>query len=412
VLRLFCAGSVVLTVIGLLTRLVCFYLLHLTQYPYGLYTLPHNGNGIDLMLFYVRFQRFHSPEFFSPAGGSVYAYPAAVAPLYWLFYRVRYAQIPFLLIATALVAGLAWLFTKVLRRHGLPQSAAYVFVTIAVVFSFPLYFEFMRANMELFMWLISASGVYAFLRGRLWLSAALLGIAIPMKLYPIILLGLFVSRRQYTQAVFSLLVAGITTLVCLWLICPDIHVAWKGINEGVQQFQVGNVVPYVPGILGVDHSLFALVKRVCGVLPYAQYAHILSVYTLSGAVVGVLCYVMRMRKLPLTNQVLCLTVASVVLPPISYEYTLLHLYTPFAMLVVFAVDAYRSGRTRVPGLPFIFACFTILLSQIGEIILHGDRLEGQIKAVTLVALFTAGMIYPFADPYDAQHSVASLAITP
>jgi hypothetical protein len=55
----------------------------------------------------------------------------------------------------------------------------------------------------------------------------------------------------------------------------------------------------------------------------------------------------------------------VMLPPISYFYTLVHLYAPFLMLMFLAIRAERAG-VRIPGLTGaillfvpIFASFTI-----------------------------------------------------
>ena len=403
-LRLFALSSVVLTVIALVTRWVCAHLLGLRDYPYGLYALPHDGDGVDLMNFYVRFQQFHSMGFFSPGAGSMYAYPAPVALLYWVFYRVRYAQIPFLLVTAAIMAWLAWQFVQALHRRGLARRAALLFVGIACLCSYPFYFEFTRANMEIFMWLFAAAGVYAILRERPWLGAALLGVAISMKLYPFMLLGLLISRRQYRQAAFSIAVAAAVTLLALWLICPDVRFAWQNINAGVAQFQTKFVIAYWPAYIGVDHSLFGVFKRALGDIPHPRYAHLLAWYTRLGAAAGLLVYVLRIRTLPGINQVLCLTVASILLPPVSFDYTLIHLYTPFVLWALYVVDRSRRGQASLPGgsgLLAISACFVLLLSQVGEVIWHGDRLGGQIKAVVLLALFVAGLWFPLPSEFDA-----------
>lgn len=390
-LRLFTAGSVALTVLALMTRFFCAHVLHLTQYPYGLYALPHDGDGLDLMNFYLRFKAFHSRAFFQPGPLSMYAYPAPVALLYWVFYRVRYAQIPFLLVTASIMAFLAWKFAQALRRRGLERNAAYFFVTITCLCSYPFYFEFTRANMEIFMWLFTAAGVYFILRDRSWVGAALLGIAISMKLYPFIMLGLLISKRQYRQAAFSLLVAATVTLAALWLICPDVHYAWQNINAGVAQFETKFVIAYWPVYIGVDHSLFGVLKRALGDISHDRYAHLLKLYTRTCALAGLLLYVFRIRKLPMLNQVLCLTVCTVMLPPVSFDYTLIHLYTPFALWALYVVEQARSGCSSGKGTRSLVICFILLLAQLSEIILHGERLNGQLKALTLLALFLLGL---------------------
>ena len=123
---------------------------------------------------------------------------------------------------------------------------------------------------------------------------------------------------------------------------------------------------------------------------------------------GLLVYLLRIRHLPAINQVLCLTIACVLLPPTSFDYTLLHLYTPWALCVLFAVDTYRARRLRIPGLAAVFVCFAILFAQLGEFVLHGDRLGGQIRATVLLVLFLVALRYPLqtaSQPSDT--SVAS-----
>jgi hypothetical protein len=99
--------------------------------------------------------------------------------------------------------------------------------------------------------------------------------------------------------------------------------------------------------------------------------------------------------MPPINQVLFLTIASIILPPMSYDYTLLHLYTPWVMLVFFAVALWRNNLPNPKGLWPAFLCFIVLLSPQNEIILHGERLEGQIKCLALVALAVIALRFPF-----------------
>jgi hypothetical protein len=107
--------------------------------------------------------------------------------------------------------------------------------------------------------------------------------------------------------------------------------------------------------------------------------------------------------MPPVNQLLFLTIACITLPPTSYDYTLLHLYTPWVMLVFIAVAAWRNDLPTPRGLWPAFLCFILLLSPQNEIIFHGERLEGQIKCLALVALAIVALRYPFP---------AQLAVSP
>jgi hypothetical protein len=384
----------------MLVRLICAKLLHLVDYPYGFYVPAADGG--DLMTFYPRFQHFHSPEFFGGSHGPPYIYPAAVAPIYWLLYRVRHAQIPFVFFGAGVTFLYASFFDRALQRHGLSRRSAHWFTLIAGLCSYPFYFEFTRGNVEIFMWIITAGAIYAILHERPWLGSVLLGFAIAMKIYPFVFLALLFSRRKYVPIFLSFCVAGIYSLFALWAVCPDLTIAKQGIYKGLNTFRTDYVIPYRPFLSGVDHSLFGFLKRILGPMPFSEYDSILKIYLPSAAVCGIVLYFARIRKLPEINQVLCLTVASIVLPPASYDYTLIHLYTPFARVVLFLVNRYRTGQTAVRGMTGIMVCFTILLSQEGEVIFHGDRLGGQIKAVFLLVLFLLGLVFPIADEPGAS----------
>ena len=399
-LRVFCAATIALTLIGILVRFVCAHFLHLTGYPYGFYVT--RADGLDLMTFYTRFQHVHSADFFSTEWGPAYAYPGAVSPVYWLLFRVRHAQIPFVLSGAGMTLAMAWLFVRALERRGIARRDSRWFVLIALLCSYPLYFEFARGNVEIYMWVLTAVAVYCFLRERYWLGAGLLGVAIAMKLYPFVLLGLLIPRRKWLPIVFSLAVAVLYSLFGLWVLCPDIATAQHGINFGLQSFQKLYATPYRPILSGVDHSLYALIKRVLGARPLTEYEHILRGYTILTALGGLVAYFARIRKLPVINQVLCLTLATLLLPPVSFDYTLIHLYTPFALWVLYLAARARDGQSFSRDTTGTLLCYILLFSQVGEIIFQGDRLGGQIKAVALLALFVLGLWYPLQSEFDSE----------
>jgi hypothetical protein len=117
-------------------------------------------------------------------------------------------------------------------------------------------------------------------------------------------------------------------------------------------------------------------------------------YLAVAAVSGVALYFLRIRHLPIINQVLCLCIASILLPPVSYEYTLLHLYVAFGLLALFAQKMW-SARVQIPGISAAMCCLAILVSPLSEVIYHMERFGGQIKAIVLVVLMIIALKYPF-----------------
>ena len=116
------------------------------------------------------------------------------------------------------------------------------------------------------------------------------------------------------------------------------------------------------------------------------------------AFAGIIVYFDVIRKLPVVNQVICLIVATILLPPVSYDYTLLHLYVPWALLLLVAVE---SRRRHVAGLTAAMVCCAILFAPVTELIVHGQSYGGQVKACALVGLGLIALVRKFPSGFDA-----------
>ena len=135
-------------------------------------------------------------------------------------------------------------------------------------------------------------------------------------------------------------------------------------------------------------------------------ALILHVFLLFAAVGGTATFFLRILRLPVANQVLCLCVASILLPPVSFDYTLLHLYVPWAIIVLLALE---RGARRTPGLIAVMVCFAFTMSIETEVILRGSTLDGPIKALALCALFALALCFPLANASVAMRDRAVAA---
>jgi hypothetical protein len=251
------------------------------------------------------------------------------------------------------------------------------------------------------------TGLVCFLWGRGYPAAACFGVAGAMKIFPFIYLGLLLARRQYRQIAFSFLVTVGITIPSLWLVYPHVAESWRLTNISVGNFRNAITLRVYPQ-MSFDHSLFGLFKRFAYYRMTAdQLSHALSIYLVLAAIAILVAYVLWIRKLPVVNQILCLSVGSIVLPPTSFDYTLIHLYAPWALLVLLAFQLQKEGK-RVPGLMAAFVCFAILLAPEAEMIFRGYSYGGQIKALTLVTLFVIGLRYPFTFESDGRSAITSL----
>ena len=396
---------VMLSLLCGLTEAYCRWVLHY-PWPYNWPLLTGASRFGDFKVFLSRFTYFHSPAFFS-APGPPYTYPAPVALIYRFFYWFPHSTYVFLasLIVSAFI-GL-FLFGRELLRKGLQLKSTIVLISLIFVCSYPFSFEFWQANVEFVIAAIVTAGIWAFLTRRNYLAATCFGVAVAAKIFPLVYLGLFLSRRRYRSAAFMILIAALVTVVSSWLLCPDLFVAFRGVSDGLKAFQLGWVQTMRPILVGCDHSLFALLKfgmilrthlPIAVPLPAPErVAHLALVYLEISAAAGVLLYVLLIRKLPILNQVLCLSVASILLPPVSFDYTLLHLYPAWAALALFAIE---KQKRVIPGLNSVFLCFAVIFAPVSEVIAFSFSLGGQVKAIALFALFLLGLHFRFESSFD------------
>ena len=388
---------VILTLTCILVEAFCAVSRHLGT-PYNWPLMPDTDHFRDFYLYQPRYQFFHSPNFLRSPGAE-YLYPAPVAVLYKIFYLFPYSTDVFLVaLSTTFLTALV-LFCRALLQRNLTPLALVPLISVVVLCSYPFAFEFERANMEWIIWLLVVTGLWAFLKHHGYAAAIFFGTVGALKLYPLIFIALFLPRRQYRQFAFAIAVMILVTISGLWLVNPDLANSWAGTQQGIARFSDLYIVHYQD--IRFDHSLFALIKGI-GLLLDRQVKTphlviLLARYLPLAALTGSVIWILRIRRLPIINQVLCLTIATILLPPVSYDYTLLHLYIPWAMLVLFTLE---SQSYFLPGLTAIFCSFAILLAPETEFIRRGQSYGGQIKAVTLLLLFIFALCYRFPSSFD------------
>ena len=94
---------------------------------------------------------------------------------------------------------------------------------------------------------------------------------------------------------------------------------------------------------------------------------------------------------PLLNQLFAVVLLILLLPPVSGDYTLLHLYLPWGVFMIFLVRDVGRGRidfSLKKSLRIIIPCAVILTPQ-SYLTLQGGGFAGQIKALVLIALLFA-----------------------
>jgi hypothetical protein len=268
------------------------------KYPYDWPMIPIDALH-DYWGYFERFKLLHTTAFFT-APGHPFTYLAPTVLVYKFLYLFG-ERGGFLVYLILIFAALSFAFIRI--RHemllrDLPKELAEGFPLLILVASYPIIFCIQRGNLEILIAIGLALGTWAYWRERTWTAAIVWGVFGSVKLYPLLLLAIFLSFRQYRQFLVSLLAAATSTLLSLLYIGPDLRTASAGISGGLDAF-LKLYSLRIDYWIGFDHSLFALLKLN---IHNVALPSLLRGYMITLAVVMLTLYFVRIRKLPVTNQ--------------------------------------------------------------------------------------------------------------
>lgn len=364
--------------------LLLFLLGFLRRVSPGLF--PGGPNFEDIVVYKGRFTLYHTKKFFLLTKFSSFAYPAGAAPLYELIYKTQDAVRTYLVFCAAVCLGAAlaaWLF---LRAHDCTELALPL-----LALTYPMVFLVQRANIEIVLWLLVVLGLIAFRKGWGVVAAILFGIAAAMKLYPILLLGLFCKDRKQLPALLTGFAAAIVAMFAAIIYAgPTFAVAANGFFTGVNRFQDHYVATVSNIEVAFDHCLFSPAKH------YAWQHHMTvsdwtKPYLLAAGLLALLLF-LRVRTLPPLNRIVFLVVAMISLPPVSFAYTLTHLMFP-VLLVIAAATTPR----RTPTMILALALLLFLMLPLNALSALAAVPAGPVQAIALFLLLLLTATQPWPD---------------
>jgi hypothetical protein len=364
----------------------------------------------DFTIFWSKYKSFHTPTFFKL--GFPINYPAPCSDLFEIFFGFFTHPVRMFFISSLLCFLIpAALFGRTLYRRGISAWKVILFMVVITSMSWPIVLLIDRGNIEVFVWAALATGMWAYATGRLWVASTFFGIGASLKLFPFVLLGLFLSRRQYSKVLWGLFVFVGVSILGLAILGPTIPQAYAGINAGLASFKLHYMGEWHVSENGVDHSVFALLKGLAILLFHHDPHHFgrsLTAFLAISAITGLLLYFLRIRKLPLLNQIFALTIASIYFTAFSGDGTLVHLYSPCAMAFLLAIQAYRD-RVEIPGLKLVIGCLVFILSFETFLILGQQRIIGQAHCIAIGVLLYAVLRYPLGPSLEATRSETILS---
>jgi hypothetical protein len=350
----------------------------------------------DLWHYRLLFEKLHTAGFFQ--GQERFAYPAPCAVIYAVLYHFFHSFAIFNTILVLALAASTYLFSRALLRSGLQPMWALLFPLIVALTAGPWQVLCDRANLELFVYLFTGGGVWAYLTGRKTFAAVLWGCAGAMKIYPLALLAVFLARKTMRQFLAGAAVAALVLLLSFWFVGPTIGAAAMGTLMGVTGFLNTYAAVARRLELNIDHSMLASIKQILSLhmlhLGY-DWPHLSRGYEITVCVLAPVLYFKRIRQMPEINQLCLMLVAIVLLPPVSYDYTLIHIYLVFGIITASYLFALRQGRPYA-GVMSYYVAFALLFTREEWISIPGRGLvfNGLLKCGSLIALGVLLLRFP------------------
>jgi hypothetical protein len=409
--------------LGLSAFSACYHLcMRFVFHKHGRISYPFSLNKqerfADFLVFADKFQHFHTDRFYNT--GFPIIYPVPVSVFFEFFFKY---MAPHSLLAMVIFIGLALtipaaLFGYALYCRGISAGRAALFVSIVCLLSWPADLIFDGANSEALVWLVMAIAMWAYATERLWTASIFLGIAASLKIFPFVFLALFLTRRDLGKAFAGAGTCLLITVASFKIVGPTMSASLHGFLNGLTFANTYYFSKWRNLEQGVDHSLFSVFKTFLVVVrhsPGINFARWLRLYNLATAGGGAILYFLRIRYMPLLNQVLIFSIVCIYFTPFSGDGTLIHLYYPLGMLFFLAIRAYRD-RLEIQGLSTVIYCMVFCLSAESFLFLryrsqdfsfiaatHDQdfRLIGVAHAIGLGIMLVTALRYPLGPPLDA-----------
>ena len=248
-----------------------------------------------------------------------------------------------------------FIFTFIYIKRNFKKQWLGVMAAIVILLSYPFLYAYDRANIEIFIFIFLALFMICYRRNLLILAAFMLSVAVSMKLYPIVLILLFVKNKQFKPLLYT---------VIFTLVLTYIGYIYTGSNLSgmVQNFRYFDLYSQkFPLGLIFSHSLFNLFRLpflfFTNVPDLTQYIQIVAflqpIYAVLVLVLFVFIslYVVFISK-EFWKSVLILFLVLVSFPYVSQDYTLMHLTIP--LLLLFNAGYNAKNKWYVILIAFLF----------------------------------------------------------
>ena len=288
----------------------------------------------------------------------------------------------------------AAIFSLYVQRTFKPAFMVQLTIWSTILVGYPGVFLVDRGNIEVFLWVLVVLGVVSFLRRWPYVAAICFALAGSMKIYPALLLLLFIPRKQYRAFIVGAVVLCSSTVGMLAFVGPTVGQAMHDLKPSADILRNFQILVLARGGLRFDHSIFALWKQLVAVVnsgllhrsvDQVNDLHFYSsekIYSVVAPLALLAVYVARIRKLPLLNQFISLMLCMLLIPFVSYDYTLVHLYTALGVLLVVFLQGPATDR-QMKTISTLFILLALIFTPMSALARH--LYGGQVKCLLMLA---------------------------
>ncbi len=310
---------------------------HLFQSKINKYGPPHNSFLFDSLVRYGDYDQTYNyvaglKEGKDPFAGELPAvyFPFTFIALYPLTMLSAKVSLQ-VFIALVSIAFLIFLFSR---------SRSYLFAFFTVLLSYPLFFLLDRGNIEGLLFLILALFLYLFQTKKYLLSAIVLALAISLKLYPAILLVLFLSEKRYKDFYWGMAAAAFFTFAGLLFLSSKTQIPVSDVIDhflfSLDKFKTMYYGSRTGGFdVHFNHTFCNLIKSLNLFNPLFKDINLLIRvynYAIAGLSLLLSWYVIKIEKTQWRKWTL-LILAMIFFPNVSFDYTLINLYLPLMLFL-------------------------------------------------------------------------------
>lgn len=195
---------------------------------------------------------------------------------------------------------------------------------ILVFMSYPVLFALDRGNLESFLFIFLVLFFYYYRKQDDLKSVFFLSLAISMKLYPAVFIVLFLADKKYRNILYTGIFVVVVTLLSAFMLEGGVVKSFLGLKNNLEIFRNA----YLMTDRGLQHnaSLYGVVKILR--LPVLNYYVVLALllFSLTAA------YVILKEDI-FWKRVTLLVFSMILLPQVSYDYKLIHLFIPLLLFL-------------------------------------------------------------------------------